>query len=208
VGQERECTLTFGGTVARGKALLESDTLVFRGTPRRSLALKDVRDVSAASGCLRVTMDEGIFELDLGAPAHAEAWAQKIRSPRGRLDKLGIAIGAKVTLVGPFDDAFKGELAARGCTIATRAAAATSILILAAEAKEDLTRIPTLRARLADDGTLWIVYRRGHEAIREADVLTAGRAAQLVDQKVARFSETHTALKLVIPKAMRGASRP
>jgi hypothetical protein len=110
--------------------------------------------------------------------------------------------------VGPFDDAFRGELASRGCTIATRAAAATSILILAAESKEDLTRIPTLRARLADDGALWIVYPRGQKAIREADVLTAARAAKLVDLKVARFSESHTALKLVIPKAMRGAARP
>ena len=34
-------------------------------------------------------------------------------------------------------------------------------------------------------------------------VMTAGEAAGLVDVKVVRFSDTHTALKFVIPKARR-----
>ena len=38
---------------------------------------------------------------------------------------------------------------------------------------------------------------------RQADVLNAGKAAGLVDVKVVRFSETHTAEKLVIPVARR-----
>jgi hypothetical protein len=33
--------------------------------------------------------------------------------------------------------------------------------------------------------------------------MTAGRAAGLVDTKVVRFSETHTAEKFVIPRAKR-----
>jgi hypothetical protein len=36
-------------------------------------------------------------------------------------------------------------------------------------------------------------------------VMAAARDRGLVDVKVARFSETHTALKLVIPKADRTA---
>jgi hypothetical protein len=38
-------------------------------------------------------------------------------------------------------------------------------------------------------------------------VRTAGKAAGLVDVKVARFSETHTAEKFVVPVAKRGARK-
>lgn len=37
----------------------------------------------------------------------------------------------------------------------------------------------------------------------ERDVMEAAKAAGLVDVKVARFSETHTAEKLVVPIAQR-----
>ena len=42
--------------------------------------------------------------------------------------------------------------------------------------------------------------------VREMDVITGGRDAGLVDVKVARFSETLTALKFVIPLAERSAA--
>ena len=35
--------------------------------------------------------------------------------------------------------------------------------------------------------------------IRDVEVMAAGRAAGLVDNKVVSFSETHTSLRLVIP---------
>jgi len=47
------------------------------------------------------------------------------------------------------------------------------------------------------------VYPKGQKHIREIDVINAGKSAGLVDNKVARFSETHTALRLVIPLANR-----
>ena len=56
---------------------------------------------------------------------------------------------------------------------------------------------------LKSDGALWIVYPKGKQEIKEVDVLAAGRAAGLVDVKVVKFSDTHTALKFVRPKAER-----
>jgi hypothetical protein len=49
------------------------------------------------------------------------------------------------------------------------------------------------------DGAIWVIRPKGSPAISEGDVRKAGRNAGLVDTKVARFSETHTAEKLVIP---------
>jgi len=50
---------------------------------------------------------------------------------------------------------------------------------------------------------LWVVAPKGVKEITEADVLAGGRKAGLVDVKVVRFSETHTAHKFVIPKMRR-----
>ena len=48
-----------------------------------------------------------------------------------------------------------------------------------------------------------MVYPKGQKHICEADVMAAGKAAKLVDIKVVGFSETHSALKMVIPVARR-----
>ena len=50
---------------------------------------------------------------------------------------------------------------------------------------------------------IWIVYPKGQRHIREADVMRAGKAAGFTDNKICRFSETHTALRFVIPVARR-----
>ena len=53
------------------------------------------------------------------------------------------------------------------------------------------------------DGGIWVVAPKGGREPREAQVLAAGKAAGLVDVKVARFSETHTAHRFVIPRGER-----
>jgi hypothetical protein len=51
---------------------------------------------------------------------------------------------------------------------------------------------------------VWVVSPKGKGIeVRDVDVMAAGRDAGLVDNKVASFSATHTALRLVIPKADR-----
>jgi hypothetical protein len=50
---------------------------------------------------------------------------------------------------------------------------------------------------------IWAITPKGKDGIAEAAVVAAGKAAGLVDVKVAAFSPTHTAAKFVIPKAQR-----
>ena len=56
---------------------------------------------------------------------------------------------------------------------------------------------------LQRDGAVWVVYPKGRPEISEVDVIRAGVEQGLVDNKVVRFSDTHTALRFVIPKARR-----
>ena len=76
-------------------------------------------------------------------------------------------------------------------------------IFVAANERDDLERLVTVQKFLKRDGAIWVIRPKGSARITEKDVMSAGKAAGLVDVKVARFSETHTAEKFVIPVARR-----
>jgi len=199
MGQELACTLGVGGKRLAGKAQLESDHILFRGEERIRLALADLRRVAAREGVLELDSPAGAVSLELGK--YAEKWAEKILHPPTLLDKLGVKPGVTVALAGAFDDAFRAQVEA----VAAPPAAADLILYSAPDRKA-LARVAAFARQMRIDAGLWIVYPKGAEAIRQDDVLAAGRAAGLKDVKVASFSATHTALKFVIPVAARKRS--
>jgi hypothetical protein len=84
MGQEKECRLRHGGRTIAGKALLESDHLVFRGGERLKISFRDLNGVTAAGGVLRLDWGGGRAEFELGAAA--ETWAQRILHPPSLLD--------------------------------------------------------------------------------------------------------------------------
>lgn len=54
MGQEAKCEVHFGGKVSAGKALLETDDLIFRGDFRLAIPYKSIQEVDATDGVLRV----------------------------------------------------------------------------------------------------------------------------------------------------------
>ncbi|MEO7761191.1 MAG: hypothetical protein ABIS68_04675 [Casimicrobiaceae bacterium] len=51
---------------------------------------------------------------------------------------------------------------------------------------------------------MWVVSKKGKDrSINDTDVIGAAKRAGLVDNKVVSFSSTHTALRLVVPLALR-----
>jgi len=198
MGQEKDCTMRCRGRAFAGKALLESDHLLFRGGERVKILFGALDSVAADGGTLRLEWDGTSAEFDLG-PA-AEKWARKILHPPSRLQKLGVKPGLSVRLQGMFDTDFTGELKSAGAAPAGKTAA---LIFLSAARRADLARIAALARRLEPDGCLWVIYPKGNAAIREIDVIEAGRAAGLKDTKVASFSSTHTGLRFTIPLAAR-----
>jgi hypothetical protein len=122
-----------------------------------------------------------------------------------RLDKLGIKAGMRVALVELEDAAFEAELRARTHDVRHgEPLADTDVVLFAADTPDALGRLASLRERLVPNGAIWVVSRKGRAAtIRDVDVIDAARAAALVDNKVASFDESRTALRLVIPLRMR-----
>ena len=76
-------------------------------------------------------------------------------------------------------------------------------MFCAIESRAALQKLPELARRIKRDGAVWTIRPKGSPLVSESDLMKAGRAAGLVDVKVVRFSETHTAEKFVVPKKMR-----
>ena len=121
-------------------------------------------------------------------------------STRPLLDKLGVKPGARVGLVGldaPWFDALLSDRTQdvwRG-----RPKRDTDLVFLAADSHEELARLPKLIPAIRQNGAIWVVSRKGRAAtVRDLDVIGAALAAGLVDNKVVSFSDTLTALRLVI----------
>jgi hypothetical protein len=192
MGQERDCTLRYGGREETGKAYLETDYLLFRGERRLKVPFQDLTSVKVDGNVLILEFAGGpaVIELD----AAAVRWAQKILHPPSRLEKLAIKPGTRLHVIGELEPAFLAE-AEKGGAILARTAA--DLVFLAAEKSGDLRRIARLAAGLPAGSALWVVFPKGVAAIREAEVIAAGRAAGLKDTKVARFSTSHTALRFI-----------
>lgn len=202
MGAEAKCTLTFGTTRAEGKALLETDALIFRGGDvRLAVPYKQMSNVEAKAGALRVTFPDGtaVFAIGDAAPR----WASKILNPPSRLDKLGVKRAHVVLVLGVDDGPFMRELEERGAQVSRKAAGRADLIFYAAPSRAALDRLVPLQKHLKRDGAIWVIRPKGVQAITESDVMRAGKAAGLVDVKVARFSDTHTAEKFVIPVAKR-----
>lgn len=202
MGQEVQCTARIGKRVSEGKAYLETYTLLFRGDFRLSIPLATVQSVVAEQGRLKVTFPEGVAAFDLGSLA--DKWAIKIRHPKSLIDKLGVKPDSRVTVLGVKDEGFRKQLIERGTEISdSRPRKDSDLIFFSAESKEDLKNIKPLEAYLKRNGAIWVVTPKGRQSIKEGDVIAASKEAGLVDIKVVSFSETHTALKLVIPLARR-----
>jgi hypothetical protein len=202
VGQEAICEVTVGKQRAEGKALLETSELIFRSPELRlKIPLSSIKKVRADDGDLRVTYAGGTAVFHLGNPA--AKWADKIANPKSLLDKLGIKPQQRVCALKIDDDAFHADLKQRVSTISTRVISDADVILYGAESIDALARLRDLRNKIKPNGMIWTVTPKGKGGVPEAAVMAAGKAAGLVDVKVAAFSATHTASKFVVPKEQR-----
>lgn len=203
MGSELRCTARYGDRVSEGKALLETDHVLFRGDFRLLVKFADMTAVEATDGRLAIAFGGGetvVFELG----AQAEKWAVKIRNPRTRIDKLGVKPEHRVAVLGVADPDFLDELRARTPHVTGDLPGSCDLLFVLVETKEGLAGLLTdLEPRIARNGAIWVVSPKKTPAIRDVDVIDAAREAGLVDTKVVGFSPTHTSLKLVVPVARR-----
>jgi len=198
MGSEIQCKVRFDGKESAGRALLETSELIFRGEFRLKIPFAAIKSVTAKDGALSVKTADGLVVLLVGAAA--EKWREKILHPKSRIEKLGVRAGAKVSLLGEFEEEFLKEISklAKSASMG-KVAVDSDAIFFAAETKAELAALSRILKAMHGATALWIVYPKGQTAITESDVISGGRKVGLKDVKVVGFSSAHTALKFVIP---------
>jgi hypothetical protein len=115
------------------------------------------------------------------------------------LDKLGVKPGAKVAIVDLDEPAFERLLRERTSSIVHgRPRTPSDLVFIGATELRHLKRLSDAKKWIEPNGAIWVVRPKGGRSeIRDTDVIEAGLAAGLVDNKIASFSDTQGATRLV-----------
>ena len=119
------------------------------------------------------------------------------------LDKLGVKPGMRTAVIAIDDAAFLASLRERADVTVGDAPEDTEMVFLGVEGPADMAQLHELRDKIARDGAVWVVNPRGVQGFNSSDVMRLGLETGMVDVKIARFSETHSATKFVIRKKDR-----
>jgi hypothetical protein len=106
---------------------------------------------------------------------------------------------SKVAVVDLDDASFMKLLRGRTRDVVSgKPRSACDMVIFGVEKPSDLHRLRELKTWIEPNGAIWAVRRKGPGApLRDTDLIEAGLAAGLVDNKIASFSDTHGAMRFV-----------
>jgi hypothetical protein len=120
-------------------------------------------------------------------------------STRPLLDKLGVKPGSKIAIVNLHDPGFIKLLRERTADIVIgKPRSKCDLVFMGAETAADLRKLDNVKRWIEPNGAIWVVRAKGGRGpFRDTDLIAAGLAAGLVDNKIASFSETHGAMRFV-----------
>ena len=193
-----------GGSVTEGAAKihLETDHLIVRGEVRAKIPRSDILEVTVRGETVTVRHAGGMLSVTLGGVAQKFA-ERLVAPPKSRLEKMEIGEGATVVVLNFRNPEFTAELNAVNAIVSTRAKADSELIVLGVEKVGDLPRIAVAAKSLAPAGALWVIHPKGIDGVKDTAIFDHATEAGLTYTKVARFSETHAAEKLMIPKSKR-----
>ena len=112
MGLEAKPLVEFQNATARARVHLDSNQLDVFVKPALHIPFAEMKSVAVRDGALCIRFGRESITLQLGAAA--ERWAQKIKNPKGRLDKLDVkSDDLRVVLLGEHQPDFEDELAER-----------------------------------------------------------------------------------------------
>lgn len=203
MGIETTCRVETDAGAGEARVLLETEELVVRGALKTRIPFRSIEAAVVDGRKLIVSHGNSRTVLHLGP--EAARWADRILNPKSRLEKLGVKPGMVVSCQGIAERALQDELAAAGATVSWgRIRKGSDLILLGVERDPEVSRIAPAVASLRANGAIWVIHPKGTEGVKDTAIFAAGREAGLVATKVAKFSESHTAEKLVVPVARRG----
>ena len=214
MGLEARCEIRFAPVdgderVGEGAVHLDDAELLARGEARHRIPRASITGVAARAGLLVVTHAAGTTTLALGDPASARWAAKLVAAPKSVIDKLDIAEGMHVSVVGVSDDALLAEVAARaGRVTKARIATASDVVLVGIMEPAHLERIATAAEKLGRGGCIWALHPRGVPAVADTVIFAKAKACGLTYTKVVRVSGELSGEKLVRSReSMRSAAK-
>jgi len=194
--------------IAEGTVLLETDDLIVRGDARVKVPRRDIQDVSRRAGVVTINAPQATVKLTLGEPA-ATRWEAKLKeAPKRLIDKLDVKPNAKVWLLDVTEPELETQLAERTSEVSrAKSARERDVVFVGVERDAHLPRIERALNAMLDDGAIWVIHPKGRDGVADTSIFEKAKTLNLTYTKVARVSETHTAEKLVRPRASRGKAR-
>jgi len=115
------------------------------------------------------------------------------------LDKLGVKPGSRVAVVNLEDPEFLELLRARTKDVVFgKPRTPCDIVFVGVSNGRDLLRLKQVKSWIEPNGAIWAIRAKGGRGpLRDTDLIDAGLAAGLVDNKIASFSDTHGAMRFV-----------
>jgi hypothetical protein len=120
-------------------------------------------------------------------------------STRPLLDKLGVKPGSKIAIVNLENPGFIKLLRERTTDIVVgKPRSKYDLVFMGADTPADLRKLDEVKRWIEPNGAIWVVRLKGGRGpLLDTDLIAAGLAAGLVDNKIASFSETHGAMRFV-----------
>lgn len=191
VGLESRAKAKLGGrrVLQDGTLFLEGQEIFFRPDVPEGQRVKRLRIPVAETTRLEAAGPELVLEhrgeTMRFAIDHPERWVAKIRTPKSRVDKLGIRAGTVVYIENVDDPALDDELSAMLAVKKKAPSAEVDVILLGAEREEDLTGLESLLNATKETVQIWVLWTKA--AAREAAAKAAKDAA---DAKAATAKKT------------------
>ncbi|MBI2427865.1 MAG: DUF3052 family protein [Ignavibacteriales bacterium] len=203
MGTEVTTKVTIGTERTEAKVLLETNAIIIRGPLKMTIPFSDMKSLASKNGLLSFSVKGKKVAISVGEKAGK--WLEKIKNPKSVLDKLGVTTDSKVSVINFKDENFLIDIQKKADAVALGKAAKDSDLIFyEANSRKEVEQLSSLKKYLKPNGGIWVLSLKGKLAtIKDIEIMKIGKKCGLVDTKVVGFSETHTALKFVIPLSQR-----
>ena len=199
MGVEAACRVRLNDSESEGKAYCGDGEVGFRGDFRFLWKWTELASVKVGDGRLILRKGKDTAVLELGAKA-AEKWCHSILNPKSRLDKLGLKPNHVYQAWGEFDDTFAMEVEQ---VAGKPGKEPLDAIFIQMNTSADLEKLKRAKKLIAQNGMIWAIWPKGCKEFRDVDIRDYVLKNGLVDIKVASFSTTLSALKLVIPLKAR-----
>ncbi len=199
MGLEKTTSVSIDGQAHACHVHLEPREIVCSRGVKRRFAHAEMTRLAVRGSTLEFACGSERIAIELGTSA--KTWLDRIQNPRSRVQKLGVAVGMTVCVLGRSDaDAIAEVADALGSAPKTRLSAAVDLVLCFAHEPAELDRLAAIAPKLAERGAVWVLWPKGRKDFSHDHVVAAGKAVGLSITKSMGFSEQLTGLRLVRAK--------